>query len=761
MTINRNGGFSTDSYQILGLLQNFKTGDFMVDTIIAMCLPLILKVFFSWISKHEKWMYPQTWYQWWYGNVRDVKEKHERLITFVSRVDNNGRTVNMSTNTQNAALSKAINLFLHEVVQLELQTAYLDLSETQNDNRCLNGRRILPNGTMFAMLSRYDIISRIPPGQWYDIGSYGEPVGRVKLRISNNNQGSKNSDGVTNDSNDGIEDLRRTRNAGDGSGGKDATTTTLHLTSDTKGSCDAFVKAAYSWYLEKLQKNEANHQRYYYEMKQKESSWALLGSNGNDDGGGGGNQRTTFKRYLLSEEKTFANLFFPEKKNLLSLMNHFTNKTGKYAIAGYPQKLGILLHGPPGTGKTSLIKAMAQLTGRSVINVPLNQIKTNSELMSIIYDRQFRLENGLNINMEFRDIIFVFEDIDCAADVVKRRDGKTDIPSFDDDNLIELPAPKSVFRMLLESTSNECTTLVNELVKRSERLKQAEEIQRPEAIRALTQRLSSLPGLGLVGAIDNPTMVSKVCNSAIKTSNDLQAQCSKLDKILTNHAAVIKKQLAAGAIIDDDLVDELLGDVTSVQGTISLAGSSFSSTNDDEPYYQPASGSDTPPTNPDSQLRAIMEMGFTRESPRDVKTDKKDDMGYEGFASSWLRPDPDKLSLAGILNVLDGVVDSPSRIVIMTTNHPELLDPALIRPGRIDRKLLLGYMSSPDVVSMLEHFFQEDLTDEQSGRIATAVSEGVTLTPAEVEQLAAENDDIDGMVETIESKSRPKLQFKL
>ena len=52
----------------------------------------------------------------------------------------------------------------------------------------------------------------------------------------------------------------------------------------------------------------------------------------------------------------------------------------------------------------------------------------------------------------------------------------------------------------------------------------------------------------------------------------------------------------------------------------------------------------------------------------------------------------DKLNLAGLLNVLDGVVDTPERIVVMTTNHPEILDPALIRPGRIDQRLLLGYM---------------------------------------------------------------------
>ena len=37
--------------------------------------------------------------------------------------------------------------------------------------------------------------------------------------------------------------------------------------------------------------------------------------------------------------------------------------------------------------------------------------------------------------------------------------------------------------------------------------------------------------------------------------------------------------------------------------------------------------------------------------------------------------------------VLDGVVDSPGRIIVMTSNHPEKLDPALIRPGRIDRKI--------------------------------------------------------------------------
>lgn len=45
------------------------------------------------------------------------------------------------------------------------------------------------------------------------------------------------------------------------------------------------------------------------------------------------------------------------------------------------------------------------------------------------------------------------------------------------------------------------------------------------------------------------------------------------------------------------------------------------------------------------------------------------------------------VSLSGLLNAIDGVASPEGRILIVTTNFPERLDAALIRPGRIDRKV--------------------------------------------------------------------------
>ena len=48
------------------------------------------------------------------------------------------------------------------------------------------------------------------------------------------------------------------------------------------------------------------------------------------------------------------------------------------------------------------------------------------------------------------------------------------------------------------------------------------------------------------------------------------------------------------------------------------------------------------------------------------------------------------MTLSGLLNAIDGVTSTEGRIMFMTTNYEERLDPALKRPGRIDYKVFIG-----------------------------------------------------------------------
>jgi chaperone BCS1 len=64
-----------------------------------------------------------------------------------------------------------------------------------------------------------------------------------------------------------------------------------------------------------------------------------------------------------------------------------------------------------------------------------------------------------------------------------------------------------------------------------------------------------------------------------------------------------------------------------------------------------------------------------------------------------------KVTFSGLLNAIDGVISSDGTILFMTTNHLEKLDPALIRPGRCDRKILFTHATQEQARRMFTHFF--------------------------------------------------------
>jgi chaperone BCS1 len=65
------------------------------------------------------------------------------------------------------------------------------------------------------------------------------------------------------------------------------------------------------------------------------------------------------------------------------------------------------------------------------------------------------------------------------------------------------------------------------------------------------------------------------------------------------------------------------------------------------------------------------------------------------------------VTLSGLLNVLDGFHAPENVVFVMTTNRIEALDPALLRPGRIDYKLYLGEAAESQRIELYRRFFPE------------------------------------------------------
>ena len=93
--------------------------------------------------------------------------------------------------------------------------------------------------------------------------------------------------------------------------------------------------------------------------------------------------------------------------------------------------------------------------------------------------------------------------------------------------------------------------------------------------------------------------------------------------------------------------------------------------------------------------------------------------------------------MSHILNLIDGPLEAPGRILIVTSNHPEKLDEALIRDGRMDIKLEMKPLSSKCLKDMLLSFFPEKtLSDFDAFK---PLLNHQNLTPASIQNICIHN----------------------
>ncbi|XP_060200778.1 AAA-ATPase At3g50940-like [Lycium barbarum] len=123
-----------------------------------------------------------------------------------------------------------------------------------------------------------------------------------------------------------------------------------------------------------------------------------------------------------------------------------------------------------------------------------------------------------------------------------------------------------------------------------------------------------------------------------------------------------------------------------------------------------------------------------------------------------------RVTLSGILNFLDGIWSccGEERIIVVTTNHIDKLDAALLRPGRMDMRIHMSYCKLSAFKQLVFNYLgirQHEMFD-QIGQLL----EEVEVTPAEVagELLKSKNPTISlqGLVEFLENKIAERERLK-
>lgn len=118
--------------------------------------------------------------------------------------------------------------------------------------------------------------------------------------------------------------------------------------------------------------------------------------------------------------RSFDNLFFDGKEELLAKVDFFLNNKDWYYQKGLPYTLGLGLSGDPGTGKTSIIKALAKYTNRHIVNLSMKLFKTRKDLYKFYFENTYNRDN-VDGSIGFDKKVVVIEDIDCLGDIVLQR----------------------------------------------------------------------------------------------------------------------------------------------------------------------------------------------------------------------------------------------------------------------------------------------------------------------------------------------------
>jgi len=333
--------------------------------------------------------------------------------------------------------------------------------------------------------------------------------------------------------------------------------------------------------------NKLNNLKFYFD----EHHVSLMRNSNNSIKYSTAPNEISFTMTQFHTNKSLSNVFGTHLDVVKERMNLFCNNPDWYKEKGIPHTLGILLHGPPGTGKTSLIKAIAKDTNRHIFNIRLYPDTTKTQLHNLFFNESVKvIKNGKTevYNIPLNERLYVMEDVDCDNELLLDRQYKKED---------EIPPPTF-------------TNHQNSFENRYE-----------DFFPGSSSYANVMPPRSTTASVSNPP-------------------------------------------VNDSLKPELEEDTS------------------------------------------------------------------------------EKITLSFILNILDGILETPGRILIMTSNYPEKLDSALLRPGRIDINLKVGYCDKDMIKQMFTFFYKTEINLDE-------IDIEKNITPAQLNKILLDNfnDSVNATVE--------------
>ncbi|GAX83331.1 hypothetical protein CEUSTIGMA_g10757.t1 [Chlamydomonas eustigma] len=121
-----------------------------------------------------------------------------------------------------------------------------------------------------------------------------------------------------------------------------------------------------------------------------------------------------FEMHPMHSSKTFESLCGPEIRELQKRVLFFQNNRDWYEKRGIPYQLGIMLTGECGTGKSSAIRALANVTKRNIVNVNLANVTTMTQLKNLFCKGTIFVD-GCMMNFPIHERIFVLDEVDALG----------------------------------------------------------------------------------------------------------------------------------------------------------------------------------------------------------------------------------------------------------------------------------------------------------------------------------------------------------